>query len=180
MQTIIGMLPHIMVIGMPQLIMRFMLSQHIFSMSMLIMPVGIIMQTMPFASILQVISGIIGMPQQAIIGMPPHIIPQGVPLAIIDIIMSQQSFIISMVQPSAGFITHSMPSAVMEQSMWHIIGIMAAMGMADMPIGMLFIGIDIMFMALFMWALRRFEVAGAYRSSAARYFLWRYHHAYKP
>ncbi len=151
MQTIIGMLPHIMVIGMPQLIMRFMLSQHIFSMSMFIMPVGIIMQTMPLASILQVISGIIGMPQQAIIGMPPHIMPQGVPLDIIDIIMSQQSFIISMVQPSAGFITHIMPSAVMEQSMWHIIGIMVAMGMAGMPIiGMLFMGIDVIFIAVFM------------------------------
>ncbi len=148
MQTIIGMLPHIMVIGMPQPIMRFMLSQHIFSMSMLIMPVGIIMQTMPCDSILQVIIGIIGMPQQDIIGMPPHIMPHGVPLAIIDIIMSQQSFIMSMVVPWAGFITHIMPSAVMEQSMWHIIGIIVAIGMADVPgIGMLAMGI--MFIAVF-------------------------------
>lgn len=148
MQTIIGMLPHIMVIGMQQPIMRFMLSQHIFSMSMLIMPVGIIMQSMPCDSILQVIFGIIGMPQQDIIGMPPHIMPHGVPLAIIDIIMSQQSFIMSMVVPWAGFITHIMPSAVMEQSMWHIIGIMVAIGMADMPgIGMLAMGI--MFIAVF-------------------------------
>ena len=148
MQTIIGMLPHIMVIGMPQPIMRFMLSQHIFSMSIDIMPVGFIMQTMPLASIVQVIIGIIGMPQQAIIGMPPHIIPQGAPLDIIDIIMSQQSCIISMVVPSAGFITHIMPSAVMEQSMWHIIGIIVAIGIDGMPIiGMLFIGI--MFIAVF-------------------------------
>lgn len=142
MQTIIGMPPHVTVTGMPQLIMRFMLSQHTFSMSMFIMPIGIIMQVMPCASMLQLIFGIIGMPQQDIIGMPPHIMPQGVPLAIMAIIMSQQSFIISMVQPSAGFITHIMPSAVMAQSMWHIIGIMVAMGMA----GMRFIGIDIMFM----------------------------------
>jgi hypothetical protein len=156
MQTIIGMLPHIMVIGMPQPIMRFMVSQHILSMSMLIMPVGIIMQTMPCDSILQVIFGIIGMPQQLIIGMLPHIIPHGVPQAIIDIIMSQQSFSISIVQPSAGFITHIMPSAVMEQSMWHIIGIMVAIGMLDMPvIGMLFIGIDIMFIAVFMAGSRQ-------------------------
>jgi hypothetical protein len=148
MHTIIGMLPHIMVIGMPQFIMRFMLSQHILSMSMFIMPIGCIMQVMPFASILHVIFGIIGMPQQDIIGIPPHIIMQGVPLDIIDIIMSQQSFIISMVQPSAGFMAHIMPSAVIEQLMWHIIGIMVAIGMDGMPIiGMLFIGI--MFIAAF-------------------------------
>lgn len=146
MQTIIGMLPHIMVIGMPQPIMRSIDSQHILSMSMLIMPMGIIMQTMPCDSILQVIFGIIGMPQHDIIGMLPHIIPHGVPLAIIDIIMSQQSLSISIVQPSAGFITHIMPSAVIEQSMWHIIGIMVAIGICDMPgIGMVFIGIGIVF-----------------------------------
>ncbi|MFT4246586.1 MAG: hypothetical protein QM581_00945 [Pseudomonas sp.] len=151
MQTIIGMPPHVMVIGMPQPSMRCMLSQHSLSMSMLIMPVGIIMQTMPCDSILQLICGIIGMPQQAIIGMLPHIIPHGVPQDIIDIIMSQQSLSISIVQPSAGFITHIMPSAVMAQSMWHIIGIMVAIGMADMPgIGMVFVGIDIMFIAVFM------------------------------
>ena len=70
MQTMHGVLPHIMVIGMPQAIMRFIVSQHIFSMSMLIMPVGIIMQTMPLPVISQVIFGIIGMPQQLIMGMP--------------------------------------------------------------------------------------------------------------
>lgn len=154
MQTIIGMLPHIMVIGMPQPIMRSMVSQHILSMSMLIMPVGIIMQTMPCDSIVQVIFGIIGMPQQAIIGMLPHIIPHGAPLAIIDIIVSQQSFSISIVQPSAGFITHIMPSAVMAQSMWHIIGIIVAIGMAGMPgIGIRFVGI--MFIAVFITGSRQ-------------------------
>lgn len=156
MQTIIGMVPHIMVIGMPQPIMRFMLSQHILSMSMLIMPVGIIMQTMPRDSIVQVIFGIIGMPQQAIIGMLPHIMPHGVPQAIIDVIMSQQSLSISIELPSAGFITHIMPSAVMEQSMWHIIGIIVAIGIEDMPgICMVFIGI--MFIAVFMTGLRSGE-----------------------
>jgi hypothetical protein len=68
MQTMHGVLPHIMVIGMPQAIMRFIVSQHILSMSMLIMPIGIIMQTMPVAVISQVIFGIIAMPQQLIIG----------------------------------------------------------------------------------------------------------------
>ena len=47
MQTIIGMVPHIMVMGMPQFIILVIMSQHILSMSMLIMPVGIIMQLMP-------------------------------------------------------------------------------------------------------------------------------------
>ncbi|MEJ0084546.1 MAG: hypothetical protein WDO72_02585 [Pseudomonadota bacterium] len=68
MQTMHGVLPHIMVIGMPQSIMRFMVLQHILSISMVIMPVGIIMQVMPVAVISQVIFGIIAMPQQLIIG----------------------------------------------------------------------------------------------------------------
>ncbi len=42
-----GMAPHIIVIGMPQLIMRVIVSQHIFSISMLIMPAGAIMHVMP-------------------------------------------------------------------------------------------------------------------------------------
>ena len=42
-----GMLPHIMVIGMPQFIICVIMSQHIRSMSMLIAPIGIIMQLMP-------------------------------------------------------------------------------------------------------------------------------------
>lgn len=67
MHTMQGVLPHIIVIGMPQAIIRFMVSQHIFSMSMLIMPVGIIVQVMAVAVISQVIFGIIGMPQQLII-----------------------------------------------------------------------------------------------------------------
>jgi hypothetical protein len=68
MQTMHGVLPHIMVIGMPQDIIRFIVSQHILSMSMLIIPVGIIMQVMPVAVISQVIFGIIAIPQQPIIG----------------------------------------------------------------------------------------------------------------
>ncbi|UWX04133.1 hypothetical protein H1235_01665 [Pseudoxanthomonas sp. NC8] len=153
MHTIIGVPPHTMVIGMPQPIMRFIASQHIFIMSMPIIPVGFIMQTMPPASMVQLISGIIGMPQQAIIGMPPHIIPHGVPQAIIDIIRSQHAWSISMLEPSAGFITHIMPSAVMEQSMWHIIGIIVAIGIDGICIGMPAIGI--MFIAVFMGDLGR-------------------------
>ena len=68
MQTMHAVLPHIMVIGMPQAIIRFIVSQHILSISMLIIPAGIIMQVMPVAVISQVIFGIIAMPQQLIIG----------------------------------------------------------------------------------------------------------------
>ncbi len=68
MQTMHGVAPHIMVIGMPQAIIRFIVSQHILSISMLIMPVGIIMQVMPVAVISHVIFGIMAMPQQLIIG----------------------------------------------------------------------------------------------------------------
>jgi len=68
MHTMHGVLPHIMVIGMPQAIMRFIVSQHIFSISMLIMPVGIIVQVMPVPVISHIIFGIIAMPQQLIIG----------------------------------------------------------------------------------------------------------------
>lgn len=39
--------PHISVIGTPQLIMRVMVSQHTFSISMLIMPAGLIVHVMP-------------------------------------------------------------------------------------------------------------------------------------
>jgi hypothetical protein len=68
MQTMQGVSPHVMVMGMPQAIMRFIVSQHILSMSMLITPVGIIVQLMPVDVISQVILGIIAMPQQLIIG----------------------------------------------------------------------------------------------------------------
>lgn len=46
-QTITGMEPHIMVIGMPQFIICVIMSQHILSMSMLIALIGTIMQFMP-------------------------------------------------------------------------------------------------------------------------------------
>ena len=42
-----GMEPHISVIGIPQLIMFVIMSQHILSISMLIMPVGFMVQLMP-------------------------------------------------------------------------------------------------------------------------------------
>jgi hypothetical protein len=109
MQTMYGIVPHIMVIGIPQAIIRFIVSQHILSISMLIMPVGIIMHSMPCTPIVQVIFGIIAMPQQLIIGMPEHIIPTGVPHAIMSVSIVHMLFIMSIVTPSAGIIVHFMP-----------------------------------------------------------------------
>ena len=128
MQTIIGIVPHIMVIGMPQLIIFVMVSQHILSMSMLIMPVGIIMHCMPLAVISQLIIGFMAMPQQLIIGMPAHIIMHGVPFFIIDIMVMHMSFIMSMLMPSAGIIMHCIPLSVMVHVMRHDIGIIMATG----------------------------------------------------
>jgi hypothetical protein len=108
-QTITGMVPHIMVIGMPQFIICVIMSQHILSMSMLIAPIGIIMQFMPCRVISQVIFGIMGMPQQLIIGMPAQVIMQDMPLLIIEVSMEHMSFIISMVMPSPGIMVHIMP-----------------------------------------------------------------------
>ena len=109
MQTIIGTLPHIMVIGMPQFIICVIMSQHTLSMSMLIMPVGIIMQVMPCFDISHFIVGIIGIPQQLIIGMPAQVIMQDMPLAIMDVSFVHMSFIMSIVMPSPGIIMHIMP-----------------------------------------------------------------------
>jgi hypothetical protein len=136
-QTIIGIVPHIMVIGIPQLIIWVIVSQHILSMSMLIMPVGIIMHCMPLAVISQVIIGFIAMPQQLIIGMPAHIIMQGVPFFIIDIMVMHMLFIMSMLMPSAGIIMHCIPLSVIVQVIRQDIGIIMATGID----GAMFIGI---------------------------------------
>jgi hypothetical protein len=131
-QTIIGIEPHIIDIGMPQLIMRIIMSQHILSMSMLIMPVGIIMHVMPWPLISKLMAGIMGMPQQLIIGWPAHIIMQGVPFFIMVVNMLHMSFIISMVAPSPGVIMHFMPLSVMVQVMRQFIGIIIGIGI-DIP-----------------------------------------------
>ena len=126
-----------MVIGMPQFIICVMVSQHIFSISMLIAPFGIIMQVMPLALISQLISGIMAMPQQLIIGMPAQVIEHIMPFFIIEPSMVHMSFIMSMVVPSPGIIMHIMPLSVIEQVMRQFIGIIMAIGIAGMP---MFIG----------------------------------------
>jgi hypothetical protein len=130
-QTIIGIEPHIRVIGIPQLIIFVIMSQHILSMSMLIMPVGSIMHCMPFGDISQVIIGFMAMPQQLIIGMPEHIIMQGVPFFIIMVMVVHMSFIMSMLMPSAGIIMHCMPFSVMVQVIRQDMGIIIATGIED-------------------------------------------------
>lgn len=71
MQHIIGMPPHIIIIGMPAAIIAAILSQHIFIMSMVMPPsIGIILQTMP-ASVISIVILHIGIIIGGIIiGMP--------------------------------------------------------------------------------------------------------------
>jgi hypothetical protein len=83
-----------------------------------------------------------GMPQQLIIGVPQHIIMQGVPLCIIVLIIEQASFIMSIVTSSPGVIMHIMPLSVMVQVMWHDMGSIMGTGIGidmgkdvGMPIG---------------------------------------------
>jgi hypothetical protein len=59
-----------------------------------------------------------------IIGMPPHIIIIGAPMAIIDVMASQRSCIRGIIDASVGIIFIVMPSFVISQDILHIIGIM--------------------------------------------------------
>lgn len=82
------------------------------------------------------------MPQQLIIGMPAQVIMQDMPLFIMEVSIPHMSFIMSMVMPSPGIIVHCMPLSVMVQLMRQFIGIIMAVGMADMFMGMAFVGMD--------------------------------------
>ena len=88
-----------------------------------------------------------------IIGMPPHIIIIGAPMAIIELMASQRSFMRGIIDASVGIIFIIMPSFVISQDILHIIGIimpfmpiMPIMGFIPiMPIimGFIIIGIGI-------------------------------------
>lgn len=80
------------------------------------------------------------MPQQLIIGMPAQVIMQDMPLFIMEVSIPHMSFIMSMVMPSPGIIVHIMPLSVMVQLMRQFIGIIMAVGMAGMFMGMAFVG----------------------------------------
>ena len=56
--------------------------------------------------------------------MPPHIIIIGAPIAIIDCMASQRSFMRGIIDESVGIIFIIMPSFVISQDILHIIGIM--------------------------------------------------------
>lgn len=78
MQHIIGIPPHIIIMGMPIFIMLFMRSQHSFIISLVIAPMGVILQTMLLPDISQVMVHIIGIIMPIIMGfiigiMPPII-----------------------------------------------------------------------------------------------------------
>jgi len=79
-----------------------------------------------------------------IIGMPPHIIIIGAPMAIIDCMASQRSFMRGIIDESVGIIFIIMPSFVISQDILHIIGIMPPIIIGiimPMPPIMPFIGI---------------------------------------
>ena len=59
-----------------------------------------------------------------IIGMPPHIIIIGAPMAIIELMASQRSRMRAIIAGSIGIIFMTMPSFVISQDILHIIGIM--------------------------------------------------------
>jgi hypothetical protein len=98
-----------------------------------------------------------------IIGMPPHIIIIGAPIAIIEFMASQRSFMRGIIEASAGIIFIIMPSFVISQDIRHIIGVMPLIIMGIImpmppiigiigiiiPFIMPFIGMPIMFMGMF-------------------------------
>lgn len=75
-----------------------------------------------------------------IIGIPPHIIIMGAPMAIIDCMASQRSFMRGIIDGSVGIIFIIMPSLVISHDIVHIIGMGIIMPIMPPPMG---IGIDI-------------------------------------
>ena len=70
------------------------------------------------------------------VGIPPHIIMAGMPMAIMPLIISQQPFIISICAGSIGIILQTMPSLVISMVIRHIMGrmpIIMGMGIGIMP-----------------------------------------------
>ena len=67
---------------------------------------------------------VIGM--HIIIGMPPHVIIIGAPIAIIAFMASQRSFMRDIIEVSVGIIFIIMPSFVISQDILHMIGIIVA------------------------------------------------------
>ena len=167
MQHIIGMPLQLIIIGMAQSFIIFIISmQQLFIMSMLMPGIGIILQVMQSASILHSMTHFIigiGMPIGIIIGMfiddimfiiampssVMHIIdmlPQCIiidmPQFIIIAIISALFLNIAMSIPAAGFMVHTMASPVISHCMVAIIIGMPIIGIIGMEV---FIGICIAF-----------------------------------
>jgi hypothetical protein len=66
--------------------------------------------------------------------MPPHIIMQGIPFCMHDIIVCMRSFMESIIAGSIGIILQTMPSLVISMVHLHIIGIMPMPIIGIMPI----------------------------------------------
>ncbi|KPB90807.1 hypothetical protein [Pseudomonas syringae group genomosp. 3] len=167
MQHIIGMPLQLIIIGMAQSFIIFIINaQQLLIISMLMPGIGINMHFMQSASTVQVIMHFIigiGMPIGIIIGMfipdimfiiaipssdmhiidmLPHCIIIGMPQVIIIDIMSALFLNIVMSMPAAGFMVHIMPSAIISHCMVAIIMGMPIIGIIGMA---LFIGICIAF-----------------------------------
>lgn len=167
MQHIIGMPLQLIIIGMAQSFIIFIISmQQLFIMSMLMPGIGIIMQVMQSASILHSMTHFIigiGMPIGIIIGMfmldmlfiiampssDMHIIDMlahciiiGMPQFIIIAIMSALVLNCAMSIPAAGFMVHIMASPAISHFMVAIIIGMPIIGIIGMDV---FIGICIAF-----------------------------------
>jgi len=168
-QHITGMPLQLIIIGMLQSFIIFIISmQQLFIISMLMPAIGVILQVMPSAimvhSIMHFIIGIIafigiiipiiGMPMPMPMPMPmqawdmpiiirlPHCIIIGIPQFIIICIMSELLRNVAMSMPVAGFMVHSMPSSTMAQVMVAIIIGMPVIGIIGMAV---FIGICMAF-----------------------------------
>jgi hypothetical protein len=76
-------------------------------------------------------------------GIPPHIMVMGMPVAIIFIIISQRSLSISIDMPSGGVILHIIPSLVISQLILHIMGMPMPCIMPGIIMGMLIMGMPI-------------------------------------
>ncbi|KMN03384.1 hypothetical protein [Pseudomonas helleri] len=167
MQHIIGMPLQLIIIGMAQSFIIFIINmQQLFIMSMLMPGIGIIMQVMQSASILHSMTHFIigiGMPIGIIIGMfmldmlfiiampssDMHIIDMlahciiiGMPQFIIIAIISALFLNIAMSMPAAGFMVHFMPLSVISHFMVAIIIGMPIIGIIGMEV---FIGICMAF-----------------------------------
>ena len=167
MQHIIGMPLQLIIIGMAQSFIIFIISmQQLFIISMLMPGIGIIMQVMQSASILHSMTHFIigiGMPIGIIIGMfmldmlfiiampssDMHIIDMlahciiiGMPQFIIIAIISALVLNCAMSMPAAGFMVHIMASAAISHFMVAIIIGMPIIGIIGMDV---FIGICMAF-----------------------------------